>query len=99
MYSINHGIHICIFMRKGNRASFTTGDYELFDLTDNLLAEIVRLDEWNYPSPSFLDKQSWRDNLVADIPMVTIILGRKASWVARKEGNKIREMREVFLSE
>lgn len=45
MYSINHGIHICIFMRKGNRASFTTGDYELFDLTDNLLAEIVRLDE------------------------------------------------------
>lgn len=31
--------------------------------------------------------------------MVTIILGRKASWVARKEGNKIREMREVFLSE
>lgn len=60
--------------------------------------------EWHshpedYPSPSFIDKQSWRDNLVADIPMVTIILGRKALWVARKENNKIREMREVSLSE
>ena len=60
--------------------------------------------EWHthpedYPSPSLLDKQSWRDNLVANIPMVTIILGRKALWVGRKESSKTHEMSEVFLSE
>ncbi|CAM2997959.1 MULTISPECIES: CBASS system CD-NTase/cGAS isopeptidase Cap3 [Pseudoalteromonas] len=59
--------------------------------------------EWHthpedHPSPSFLDKQSWKENLVADVPMLAIILGRKALWIARKEGNKIREMREVDLS-
>lgn len=59
--------------------------------------------EWHthpedYPSPSVLDQQSWRDNLIADSPMVTIILGRKALWVARKESNKLHELREVPIS-
>ena len=44
MYFINHGVHICIFMSKGNRPSFTTDDYELFGLIDDFLTETVRLD-------------------------------------------------------
>ncbi|MEL0631457.1 hypothetical protein V6237_01650 [Pseudoalteromonas carrageenovora] len=39
MNCINHGVHICIFISKGNRPSFTTDDYELFDLIDDFLTE------------------------------------------------------------
>ena len=62
------------------------------------------LGEWHthpedFPEPSPLDKKSWKDNLIADFPMVTVIIGRKALWIARKEGDKLQVLRETSSSE
>ncbi|WP_281556021.1 hypothetical protein [Thalassomonas sp. RHCl1] len=39
MNIINHGVHISIFMSEENLPSFTTDDYELFDVMDDYLTE------------------------------------------------------------
>jgi integrative and conjugative element protein (TIGR02256 family) len=47
------------------------------------------LGEWhthpeNHPSPSALDLETWRRNLIAQEQMVLVIVGRKEIWAAKK---------------
>ena len=38
------------------------------------------------PSPSFIDKQSWKNNIYSFNPMILIIVGRKKIWAGKKDG-------------
>lgn len=58
------------------------------------------LGEWHthpedFPSPSFIDKQSWKNNIEDSSPMIVIIVGRKRIWVGKKNGNYIAQLKKL----
>jgi integrative and conjugative element protein (TIGR02256 family) len=58
------------------------------------------LGEWHthpedFPSPSSLDRSSWRKKLISREPNVLIIVGRKRIWTGKKIGKKIITLVEV----
>jgi len=58
------------------------------------------LGEWHThpedsPSPSHIDKSSWRKNIVCNSPKILIIVGRKRIWAGKKIGKEIEELTEA----